>query len=119
MSDLVKEFREVGGNLRMLARLGSASWDLEYIREDLEGEYTESDLQEGYRNLMANQISSEELEKIGESGDLLAQQYHFEERIVFQIPASRYQGLFVSYDRTENFPVGDVLSKANQVSEFF
>lgn len=109
MSDLVEAFRAVDADLRIVATLRSTSWEIGWVRDGLEDTYDESDLEDAYRSLMAAQVSVDDFSKVGSFGEFLAQQYFFEEIVVFQFPSSRYEGVFVSDDREDPFPVLDVI----------
>lgn len=109
MSDLVEAFRSVDADLRILATLRPTSWQVEWTRADLQGTYDESDLEDAYRSLMAAQVSVDDFGKVGSFGEFRAQQYVFEEIVVFQFPSSRYEAVFASYDREDPFPVQEVL----------
>lgn len=117
MTDLVDEFLEVDEGLRVLAKHRTTSYEIDYIRDDLQGQYSDSYLRDSYRSLMGNQATSADFGKEGVLGDLVAQQYVFENVIMFQLPAARYEGLFVSYDRTDDFPINAVLEKADRIQE--
>lgn len=115
MSDLVEAFRRVDADLRILATLRPTSWEVEWTRADLAGAYDESDLEDAYRSLMAAQVSVDDFGKVGSFGAFLAQQYFFEEIVVFQFPSSRYEAVFASYDREDPFPVQEVLETRDEV----
>lgn len=117
MGTLTEAFREVSSeDLRIVATLQTVGYEVEYVRGDLEGEYSQDDLDRAYQSLMANRVSSADFAQVGTFGDLDAQVLFFEEIIVFLFPTARYSGVFVSYDRTETadqFPIRDVIAAAN------
>lgn len=118
MNDIVTAFKGIDAELRVVALLGSKTWEIEYIRDELEETYTDADFEEAYRDLMANQISSADFSQVGPMGDLIGQMYYLEEVIVFQFPSSRYEGVFVSFDQAESFPVGTVFQVAEELRSF-
>ncbi|WP_313693645.1 hypothetical protein [Halorarum halobium] len=117
MSSLVEAFKDVaGGQLRVVATLESIDYEVEYVREDLEDEYTRMDFDRAYQSMMANQVSAEDFKSVGEFGDLDCQLFLFTELIVFLFPSSRYSGVFVSFDREPQFPLLDIVDAATDVS---
>jgi hypothetical protein len=112
MSTIVDRFGDVDADLRTVVTLGNTSWEVEYMRDDVRAAYEDDDLDAAYRSLMANQTSSDDFDQLIEFGELEAQVYLFEEILAFQFPASRYESLYVSYDRTEPFPVFGVVDVA-------
>lgn len=115
MTALVDAFRAVDGDLRLVAMLDSTDWHMEYLRDDLEGTYTADDLDRAYQNLLANQVSSDDFSRVHQTGNLVGQLYYFEKTLSFQFPASRYEGVFVSYDQAEDFPVLEVFEAAQSL----
>lgn len=116
MSGLVEAFRGVDADLRIVASLRSTEWEMEFVRADLEGTYDDTDLENAYRSLMAAQVSVDDFGKVGSFGAFEAHQYYFGDIVVFQFPSSRYEAVFVSYDREDPFPVHDVLETAAEVA---
>jgi len=114
MEPIVERFHDVDAALRTVVSLGSTSWEFEYIRDDVRAAYTDDDLDAAYRSLMANQASADDFDQLIEFGELEAQVYIFEEIIAFQFPTSRYESLYVSYDREEPFPVFGVVDVATE-----
>lgn len=121
MATLVESFREIGNDdLRVVATLESTDYEIEYIRSDLEEAYSDVDLDEAHRNLIANQVSSADFSEVGAFGDLDAQVLFFEDIVVFLFPTSRYSAVFVSYERTDtdgSIPVRDVIATATDHPE--
>lgn len=116
MEDFVERFESIDADLRLIVSLTATSWNVEYMRDSLEGRYTDADFERTYRDHLANQVAADNLGQVIDGGDLVAQQYLFEDIIVFQFPTSRYEGFFVSYDRREPFPMNDVIEAAREVS---
>ena len=116
MSQIVDTLRGVdGATARVIARLDSLDFTIEYVREDLESEYTDRDLEEAYQLLMANQVTGDNFKDlIGE--EFQAQTLFFENIVVLVLPSARYEAAFASFDRRDPFPVIDLAEAAT--SEF-
>jgi hypothetical protein len=116
MVGFVQTFQAIDADLRVIVSLTATSWEIEYLRDSLEGEYTEADFERTYRDHLATQVAADDLSQVIKGGDFIGQQYVFEDVIVFQFPTSRYEGFYVSYDWTDPFPMSDVLHAAEEVS---
>jgi hypothetical protein len=115
MEDLVQAFAEIDDGLRVIVTMKRTSWEIEYIRDDVDDTYAASDFERTYRSHMANQVSSDDLSQVIEGGGFVGQLYMFEDLVVFQFPASRYEGFFVSYDWRDSFPIQAVFDAAKQL----
>ncbi|QLC35549.1 hypothetical protein EFA46_015060 (plasmid) [Halarchaeum sp. CBA1220] len=93
------------GNLRMVARLENVDFQLEYVRDDLEGKFSEDTLEEAYQTVMGNLVCSHDFTQIADGKGLESEVYILETKIVFIFPASRYEGYFVSFDRGDSVTV--------------
>lgn len=110
MADVVEELRSVGGGrVRVVALLESIDYEVLFTREDLRDTYSDEDLERAYRSLTASRLSASDFSQIGEFGDLDCQLFVFEEIVVFLVPSSRYEGLFVSLDREKPFPLLEIV----------
>jgi hypothetical protein len=109
VSALVETLRGVdGAEARVIAHLDSLDFTLEYVRDDLEARYSDRDLESAYRLIMAHQVAGDDFkELIGE--ELEAQTLFFENIVVLVLPSARYEAIFASFDRTEPFPVTDLI----------
>ncbi|WP_246984240.1 hypothetical protein [Halorientalis marina] len=112
MSTIVEHFEDVDADLRTVVALHGTTWEIEYMCDDVRAAYSDADLDAAYRSLMANQASSDDFDQLIEFGELEAQVYVFEEILAFQFHTSRYESLYVSYDREEPFPFFDVVDVA-------
>ena len=114
MSNLVESLRAVdGAEARVIAHLGSLYFTVEYVRDDLESRYSNQDLESAYRLIMANQVTGDDFKQlIDESFE--AQTLFFENVVVFVLPSARYEAVFASFDRTEPFPVLDLIDAADR-----
>lgn len=100
-------------NLRIVAQLDALDYGMLYIRDDLTDTYDTHDLDQAYRAMMANQVSVDDFAGVGTFGELDCQVLLFDTVIVFLFPSSRYEGVFVSFDRTQPFPFLDVVDCFN------
>ncbi|CDK38786.1 hypothetical protein [Halorubrum sp. AJ67] len=98
-----------GPTPRVVADLRSVSFEVEHVREDVEGVYSDRDLDEAYQLVMSNQITGDDFkELIGESR-YNAQTLFFDDVIVFLFPADRYDAIFASFDYDGAFPVNELV----------
>lgn len=118
MGNYIEAFKTFGEDeLRMVSTHDATTYELQYVREDLQDAFTEEELDDAHRNLVANQVSSEDFGQVVDHGVLEAQQFFFEDVIAFIFPASRYDGVLVSYDRTKSIPIADVVETGIEVLE--
>lgn len=114
MGTLVGALQEVEAtSLRTVATLESLDYEMRFIRDDLEDELDRGDLDHAYQSIIANQVSTDEFSQAVRTGDIEAQLFFFEKVIVFLFPASRYEGIFCSFDRSDPFPVQQVIDAVN------
>lgn len=73
------------------------------------------DLEQAYRTVVANQISSNDLSHVALSGELEASLLLFENILMLLFLSSRYEGIVVTYDRSEQFPVLEVVRTGEEV----
>lgn len=115
MSKIAEAIQEVADTTpRVVADLGSVDFEIRHMREDVEGRYSDGDLDEAYQLVMGNQISSDDFKHLVGEAEYKAQSLFFESIIVFIFPSDRYQAVFASFDYREDFPVGQLVQ---QVSE--
>ena len=103
-----------GTSPRVTARLESLDFDIEYIRDDVEGRYSEAELEEAYRLTMANQVTGDDFEELIGRGRYEAQTLFFED-VVCLFPSERYEAVFASIDYDDDFPVTDLVRRATEV----
>jgi len=117
MTTLVGALRGVeGASLRTVAALESLDYEMRFVRDDLADAYDQEDLDRAYQSMMANQVSTDDFSRAIETGDIEAQLYFFEKVVVFLFPSSRYDGVFCSFDRTDPFPVQQVIDAAEDAT---
>ena len=108
-----------GVSLRVGATLGLSECGFEYVREDIEELYTEEAWNKAYQSLVGNQVTADEFGKVGDFGRLEYQTFVFEKVLIVLVPASRYEAVFLSFDRTDEFPTEDVVAAAEEFLSSF
>jgi hypothetical protein len=102
VEDFIDRINKVSDDsLRMIARLESVDFELEFVREDLEGKFSEETLEKAYQTVMGNMVSSHDFTQIADGKGLESEVFILETKIVFIFPASRYEGYFISFDRDD------------------
>ncbi|SER15649.1 hypothetical protein [Natrinema salaciae] len=116
MTGHVDVFRTIEGtSLRFVVTVDALEYTLDFVRDDLEDAYSEQDLDHAYRNLIANQVSADDFKHSLELGALECQILFTDVNIGFLFPSSRYNGLFVAFDRQKPFPVLEVVDRASTI----
>ena len=103
-----------GTSPRVIARLESLDFEIEYMRDDVEGRYSEAELEEAYRLIMANQITGDDFKELIGKGRYEAQTLFFEDVVVCLFPSERYEAVFASFDYDDDFPVIDLVRRATE-----
>jgi len=115
MKTFVDRMEQVsGGRLRMVVRLESVDFELEYVRDDLEGKFSDERLEKAYQAVMANMVSTQDFTRFADGRGLESEIYVLERKIVFVFPSSRYEGLFVSFDRDDSLSLLAINSAARE-----
>ncbi|MXR51810.1 hypothetical protein GRX03_09355 [Halovenus sp. WSH3] len=104
-SDAIQHFD--GVTPRVVANLSNTSFDIEYVRDDVEGEYSDDEFDEAYQLIMANHVTGEDFKELIGEGEFNAQTLFFDDIIAFFFPSDRYEGIFASFDYDESFPVSE------------
>ena len=112
MPQIVETLRAVeGADARVIASLDSVDFAIEYVREDVEHLYSNADFEEAYSLIMGNQVSADKFKGlIGERYE--AQTLFFDDIVVLVFPSARYEAVFASFDRHDEFPVNELVSRA-------
>ena len=103
-----------GPEPRVVADLRSVSFELEHVREDLEGQYSDVDLDEAYQLVMSNQITGDDFKHLVGRSEYRAQTLFFDDLAVFLFPSDRYDAVFASFDYDESFPVNGLVSAVTE-----
>jgi len=115
---LVRALRdEVDDALRSVAVYDEEGYEIEYIREDVEGAYSTDEIEEVYDDLVIQGLSREFLEQLFHAGDLQCSMYGFEEATMFHFTGGEYTGLFVSMDRTAGMDLDAIISTCKAAVE--
>lgn len=113
MSQIVETLRGTdGADARVIAHLDALDFTVEYIREDIESEYSDQDLEEAYQLLMANQVTGDDFRSLLDE-EFQAQTLFFENVVVLILPSARYEAVFASFDRRDSLPVTDLVEAAS------
>lgn len=112
IADAVQDFE--GQTPRVVADLKNVTWEIEFIRDDVAGSYSQAELDEAYQLIMANHVTGDDFKQLIGEGRFNAQTLFFENIIVFFFPSKRYEGVFASFDYDDGFPVKELV---NHISE--
>lgn len=113
MPEIVEKLRSVdGADARVISSLDSLDFTIEYARDDVETQYSDSELEEAYRLAISNQVTGDDFKNLIGRGRYDAQTLFFEDIVVFVLPATRYEAVFASFDRHDAFPVNEVVDVA-------
>ena len=112
IADVVQGFE--GYTPRVVADLESFTWHIEFIREDVQGNYSEDDLDEAYQLIQANNVTGDEFKQLIGESQFNAQTLFFDDIIVFFLPSDRYKGVFASFDYDDEFPVKELVRRASE-----
>jgi len=99
---------------RVVADLGSSSFEIRHIRDDVKERYSDTEFNEAYKLIMANQVTSDDFKQLIEEARYKAQSLIFESVIVFVFPSDRYQAVFASFDYQEDFPAVQLVQQVTE-----
>lgn len=115
MSEIADIVQDVEGYTpRVVADLRSVTWQIEFIRDDVRGDYSEDDLDEAYQLIMANNVTGDDFKSLIGESQFNAQTLFFDDIIVFFLPSDRYEGVFASFDYDDEFPVKELVRRASE-----
>ena len=113
MSPVAESILDVEGvTPRIVADLGQVDFTIRHVRDDVADHYSEADLEEAYRLIMANQISGSQFRQIVDQAQYTAQSLFFDDLIVLLFPSERHQAVFASFDYREDFPIFQIIEQA-------
>jgi len=95
---------------RVVADLKGTTWEVEFIRDDVAGSYSEDELEEAYQLIMANHVAGDDFKSLIGEGQFNAQTLFFEDIVAYFFPSKRYEGVFASFDYGGDFPVNELVS---------
>ena len=98
-SSLVDTLHErAGDSLRIVGRHEAESWDIGYVREDLQGTYETDVVDEIADDLLLNVLANERQESLYELGEMRATVRLFDDGFVVHVPTGERTGCLVSLD---------------------
>ena len=103
-----------GATPRVVADLQSVSFEVKYVRADVEDRYSDADLDEAYQLVMSNQITGDDFKRLVGRSQYAAQTLFFDDLVVFLFPSDRYDAVFASFDYDESFPVNALVSAVTE-----
>jgi hypothetical protein len=103
-----------GPEPRVVADLESVSFEIAYVRDDVEGRYSDADLDEAYQLVMSNQITGDDFKNLVGRSEYQAQTLFFDDLVVFLFPSDRYDAVFASFDYDGGFPVTELVSAVDE-----
>lgn len=117
MSRVAKEIQEFAeATPRVVADLDSVDFEIKFMRDDVEDQYSTADLDEAYHLVMANQVSSDDFKQLIGEAQFSAQSLIFDTVIVFIFPSDRYQAVFASFDYEGDFPVAKLVQQVSDAN---
>jgi len=117
MSGVADALRDVDdADARVVAHLQSVDFTLDYIRDDIASEYSDRDLNEAYHLIMGHLVAGDNFKNLIGQTECHAQTLFFDDIVVFVLPSERYEAVFASFDRHEEFPTTDVIETATRAS---
>ncbi|AUG48636.1 hypothetical protein BVU17_14295 [Haloarcula taiwanensis] len=115
MSEIADTIHDFGESTpRVVADLHSTTFEIEYIRDDVAGRYSDRDLDKAYKLIMAHTVTGDDFKSLIGEGRFNAQTLFFEDIIVFFFPSKRYEGVFASFDYDDSFPVNDLVRAVSE-----
>ncbi|WP_336336399.1 hypothetical protein [Haloarcula brevis] len=111
-ADIIQNFGD--SKPRVVADLHSTTFEIEHIRDDVAGKYSDSDLDEAYKLIMAHTVTGDDFKSLIGEGRFNAQTLFFEDIVVFVFPSKRYEGVFASFDYDDSFPVTELVRTVSE-----
>jgi hypothetical protein len=100
-----------GPTPRVVADLRNINFEIEYVRDDVEDLYSETDLEEAYQLIMSNQVTGDDFKRLVGRTRYNAQTLFFDDIVVFLFSSDRYEAVFASFDYDDDFPVNELVSR--------
>lgn len=105
-----------GGTPRVVADLQTVDFEIKYMRNDVKSLYTDVELDEAYKLIMGNLITSDDFKSLIGEEKCRAQTLFFDDVLVFIFPSERYQAVFASFDFDEDFPVNQLVQQVSEIT---
>lgn len=113
--DLVEDLRgDLGEGVRMVLVYGETEYDHAYLRDDIDDEYTEADLEGLRREIIVFGLGKERIGDVTHVGELRHIIYDTEDAFSIQIPLGKHEGVFVSVDDEHEDDVFDVVEATRE-----
>lgn len=97
---LVDELRDdIGDGIRTVATCDRGEYDLRFIRDDVDAEYSEEEISRLFQQVEIEGMGYAHFEELFHTGELECAIYGFEGALMFQLPVDEFSGLFVTTDR--------------------
>ena len=113
--DLVDELRDdIGDGVRMVLVYGETEYDHAYLRDDIDDEYTETDLEGLRREIIVFGLGKERIGDVTHVGELRHVIYDTEDAFSIQVPLGKHEGVFVSVDDEQGDDLFDVIETTRQ-----
>jgi hypothetical protein len=106
---LVHGVRErTGAHLRSIALYGPDSYDVLFLRDDVDASYLSAEIDEIHDEMVLEDLGIGYLEDLFNAGDLVCSTHVFEEGVMMHLAGEEHHGLFVSFDPGPNVDILDV-----------
>lgn len=110
MSDLAEVIQsEVSDALRIATVYTETEFDSLYLRDDIESQYTASELESLRREIIILALGKEKLEEVTHVGKLQQIIYESDDAVTIQVPLQRHTGVFVSIESSERMQLFEVI----------
>lgn len=115
-ADLLEEAQDhVDGSLRALASYEEQSYDIHYLRDDIEHQYSEGDIKRVFDYVALAGLSRDYLEQTFHAGSVLCTVYSFEDADMFHFQTDRTEGFFLSFDRNADVHLDSFINDCRAV----
>lgn len=109
---LVADLRDiVGDGLRVVATYEAETYEIHYVREDLQSDVGQRDADRIHRELIMEGISREYFEELFGAGDLECMALAFEEALAIHFAGPDHTGLYVAVDPDAVDPLPAISSR--------
>lgn len=110
MPDLAEVIHsEVGDALRIASVYTETEFDSLYLRDDVESQYTASELESLRREIIVLALGKEKLEEVTHVGRLQRIIYETDDAVTIQVPLDGHTGVFVSLESSKRMQLFEVI----------
>lgn len=100
---------EAGDALRSVTYYDEESYEMLFLRDDVDAIYSAEELDEVFDDLRLEGWGRERLEDLFNAGDLECSIYGFEDAMMFHFVTNDFKGVFLTYDRAAAVDVEDFI----------